>query len=298
MVAVLIKTLRRERAFLNCVRSVREHIGVSYRFYIADDGPASDDKVQLYRELMADGHVVLRFEPGTGASRARNALLTHLGTERFVLRLDDDFELTGASDVRGMIRLLDAVPEIGAVGDLERQVGTGKGVFSGDISPGQGMLELKRGRLVKRLIPLSAFEYHTSAGVRFAYCEFSRNCLLLRREVFRDVHWEEQLPFAGEHTDFLLQLKRAGWRVAFLPESIHLHREDLAALDADRRQYRRNKNAWADVMPVYRRKWGVERIDVKRPLRFLLKAGMVRIVAPISALRPRASTASMRRRAS
>lgn len=281
VVAVLIKTLRRERAFLNCIHSVREHIRVPYRFYIADDGPVSRVKEQVYAELQAEGHVLLRFPPQTGASHSRNALLDQLGAERYVLRLDDDFELTSATDVPGMIRLVEQQPEIGAVADLERQVGSGKGVFSGDISPAQGLLEIRDGTLVKRLIPLREFEYRESCGLRFAYCEFSRNFLLVRREVFRDIRWEEDLPFAGEHADFLLQLKTAGWKVAFLPNSIHLHREDLSRLDADRARYRRQKSGWETIMPVYRRKWGVNLITVKRPARYFIKAALVRALAPV-----------------
>lgn len=281
MVAILIKTLRRERAFLNCIRSVREHIRVPHRFYIADDGPASSIKEQLYTELQNDGHRVLRFPTRTGASQSRNALLAILGAEKYVLRLDDDFELTPATDVPGMIQLVERQPEIGAVADLERQIGSGKGVFSGEISPAQGLLEIRDGTLVKRLIPLSEFEYRESGGLRYAYCEFSRNFLLVRREVFRNICWEEELPFAGEHADFLLQLKTAGWKLAFLPGSIHLHREDLSRLDVDRIHYRREKTGWETIMPVYRRKWGVHVIRIKRPARYFVKAAIVRAVAPI-----------------
>lgn len=280
-VAVLIKTLEREEALLNCLRSVRERLdeqGLDHRIYLADDGPVSETKCELYDRLRSRGHLVRTYGSRVGASRARNELADRLENEPFVLRMDDDFELADETDVAAMRAILQRVPDLGLIGDLERQVGDGKGVFSGQISDGQGFFERRGDVLVRRLLPPEAFEYERAGPHRFARCDFTRNLLLLRREVFREVRWEERLPFAGEHEDFMLQLDAAGWDVAFTPDSIHLHRDDLARrgrlVRSGEPSRRREKRA---AMEVYREKWGVDRKTVRRTLSATLRAAAVRV---------------------
>ena len=274
-VAVLIKTYGRETAFLNCVRSVREHLRLPFRLYVADDGYVAERKGRLYSELESEGHVVLRLTEPIGASQARNLLLNTLRDEAFVLRMDDDFELTAETDVPAMAALLDHVPELGAVAGLERQRGLGKGLFSGMISAAQGYFAVRDRTLVKMFVPLSEFEYREVAGVRYALADFTRNFLLVRRAVFETIRWDERLPFAGEHADFLLQLRASGWKVGFTPQSVHLHREDLPPQD-DPVAYRTQKRTWPGYGEVFATKWGVERVELKRPLSHVIRAGLVR----------------------
>lgn len=276
-IAVLIKTFLREEALLNCVASVRRHFGEGgYRIYVADDGAVGPGKHAEYERLRGEGHVVLELPEGTGASASRNALLARLGDERFVLRMDDDYELTAETDLGGMRRILEAEPWLGAVADLERQIGHGKGAFSGQISDGQGLLLRRDGTLVKKLVPLHRFEYRTVHGVRFAECGFSRNMLLIRREVFDEIRWEEALPFAGEHADFLLQLQQSRWGLAFTPDSIHLHRDDLGA--SANPAYNEVKRRQEQMWRVYRAKWNVTRITVQYPLRGMLRRAALRLI--------------------
>lgn len=279
-IAVLIKTLGREDALLHCLRSVRDRLadqGIAFRIYLADDGSVTDRKRREYGRLRDEGHVVLEFDRPVGASRARNELLDRTEAEPWILRMDDDFELTGETDLAAMRSVLEQVPELGAVADLERQVGHGKGVFSGQISDAQGFFERHGDLLVRRMLPPGAFEYERAGPLRYARCDFTRNLLLLRREVFETVRWEERLPFAGEHEDFLLQLHEAGWELAFTPDSIHRHREDLAARGwTDRESERVRKRA--DAMEVYRDKWGIADKTVRRTWTRTLRAGLVWVV--------------------
>ena len=279
-IAVLIKTLDREEALVTCLRSVRERLreqGIDHRIYLADDGPVPPGKRSLYDDLRERGHAVLELEERVGASAARNRLLGRLEDEPLVLRMDDDFELTDETDIAAMQAVLEDVPELGAVGDLERQVGDGKGVFSGQISDGQGFFERRDGTLVRRLLPPDDFEWERAGGHRYARCDFTRNLLLIRRAVFDDVRWEERLPFAGEHEDFMLQLAAADWGVAFTPDSVHSHRDDLARRGRSTRSgepaRRRAKRA---AMEVYREKWGIERKTVRRTPARTLRAAVVR----------------------
>lgn len=278
-IAVLVKTRDRDEALFNCLRSVRIRLreqGFDHRIYLADDGPVSEVKAAAYERLREEGHVVLRFERDVGVGLARNVLADQLEDEPWVLRTDDDFQLTGETDVAAMRRILREVPELGLVADLERQVGDGKGVFSGQISDAQGFFERRGGTLVSRLLPPDAFTYRRAGGHRYALCDFTRNLLLIRRELLEEVRWEERLPFAGEHEDFLLQTAEAGWKIGFTPDSVHRHRGDLGARGwslprAERRRMRE------EALEVFREKWGVRRRTTRRGWKGTLRAGLVRL---------------------
>jgi GT2 family glycosyltransferase len=267
-VAVFIKTMFRDQLLAQSLVSIRRYLPVPYRIYLADDGYVSPEKARCYERLRDGGHIVLELPERTGASAARNRLLGMLGDEPFVLRLDDDFELSSETNLLAVKRILERCVDLGAVAGLERQMGGGKGVPAGFISGSQGYM-YRRGRaLVKELVPLDRFVYEEVDGVPFARCGYTRNMLLIRRAVFEEVRWEERLPFFGEHEDFLLQLEQAGWGLAFTPVSVHLHNGEVTR----DRGYARLKQRWPDHHAVYRTKWGVDRIVLKRPLRQRIRA--------------------------
>lgn len=290
-IAVLVKTREREEALYNCLCSVRDRLGeqgLAHRIYLADDGPVSEAKRAAYGRLRDEGHVVRLFDEPVGVSRARNVLADQLADEPWVLKMDDDFQLTGESDVAAMRRILREVPELGLVSDLERQVGDGHGVFSGQISDGQGWLERRGSTLVKRLAAPGAFTWERVGPYRFARCDYTRNLQLLRRELLEDVRWDDRLVFAGEHADFLLQVQASPWEAAFTPDSVHLHREDLGgslggSLPAGLRVGRRETGEGA-AAAVLREKWGVERMKVRRPWLGTLRAALVKGKEIVSAL--------------
>lgn len=276
--AVLIKTCFRDEALYQGVASIRQHCkGIDYRLYIADDGPTNPEKQSYYDRLRDEGHCVLELPFNTGASRCRNLLLEHLAEEKYVLRLDDDFHFCAETNLHAMKAILENDVSIGAVADLERQIGLGKGTFSGEISPWQGYLEIKGDVLTKRFVPLSRFRFERAGGVEYARCDFSRNMLLLRRQVFDDVHWDDDLKFAGEHLDFLLQLKYSKWHLAFTTSSIHLHREDIPFGDGYEAYHALRRQNSAHTEAIMMRKWGIRRVVIRRPLGQLIKQCIIRV---------------------
>lgn len=259
--AIFIKTLLRERTLVKCVQSIERYAGVDYRLYIADDGPISAVKRALYDRLSSEGHVVVELPEPTGASGSRNLLLERLGDERAVLRMDDDFCLAQETSLTAMMDVLSHDSRVGAVADLERQIGDGKGVKSGEVRDHQGFIDLSFRRARLRRVPMHTFSYQvTNNGTRYAFCEYTRNMLMIRRKVFDTVRWEPRLQFTGEHLDFLLQIKLSPWSVAFTPDSTHWHREDLfePAYEAYAKELKKLTSASRDEAErVYLEKWGV-----------------------------------------
>lgn len=227
-VAILIKTYNRPGRLLKAISSIREFCLEPYRLYIADDGEISADVNRLYDELRSEGHYIKIYPERVNVTTARNHLVSMLGPEEFVLRLDDDFNFTPETDLGAMVTVMKNRPEISAMSDLERQLGNGKGVLSGEISSKQGHTFLKDDVLHKMCVSHQCWNYLKVCDVRFAYANFTRNFLLIRRMVFDRVKWRDDIEVHGEHAAFMLDLQAAGWALAFTPDSIHVHNESAA----------------------------------------------------------------------
>ncbi|MBU9713321.1 glycosyltransferase [Evansella tamaricis] len=265
-IAVLIKTHEREKAFFTCIRSVQRHFSnhlIPFRFYIGDDSKViSRKKERLYKRLLNKGHFIQRYSKTIAVTAARNSLLDQLQGESYILRIDDDFELTKETNVPKMMKIIEYDNNIGAVTGLERQIGDGKGIVSGELNEWIGFLNVKSGVLQKKIVPVQNFNFlKTDDGINYAKCDLTRNFILLRREVFQDIKWEEKLTFQGEHVDFLLQLKYSKWDVVFTTETIHSHREDFKFKnDQTYRKKKKEKKKTKMFREVFQEKWGIRKI--------------------------------------
>jgi len=268
-IAIMIKTFFKEKTLFNTVKAIENYLdGISYRLYIADDSYLTEEKIRFYESLRRKDHCIAELPFNTGATRSRNYLLELLRDEEYVLRMDDDFEISSETNIPAMIAILTSESEIGAIADLERQFGANKGVRNRQISSWQGLITIRNKTLVKKMIPLKRFEYYGSSGRKFAYADFTRNMLLIKRELFDTIKWEEKLMFAGEHLDFLLQIKNSKWKLVFTTASTHNHREDIEESFSNERytQTRNSNNASSIKAQVFKEKWGIERMRISRPI--------------------------------
>ena len=235
---------------------------LDYRIYVVDDGVDDGDRNRLYADLEKAGHSVIRLPFDMGASAARNAALLHVD-EPYVLRMDDDFVFTPDTSVDRMLALLKARPQIGAVADLEIQRHRGRGVRSGQVSAGQGRLDQIGGTLWKIPFALERVEWQETAGVRFSMCDYCRNFLLIRRELFDDVRWDDRLKIRGEHIDFMLQIRRnTDWGLAFTPDSVHEHAGPSAPEQPQ--EYFKFRYRNGGFQEILQDKWGFKRIRTDR----------------------------------
>ena len=260
MIAILIKTYRRPSQLEMCISSIIKFSDVSYRLYIIDDSPSELRPLDLYRSLESAGHCIVLPEKQVSVTYARNYLVDQLKDEAFVLRLDDDFLFNDETCISRMIDVLLSNNAIGAVSSIERQLGDGKGVRDGDLSDKQGVF-VREGRVLHKLcMPVDAVSWMTTeSGARYSLFDFTRNCLLIKREVFEKVRWREELFIQGEHSAFMLDLKRAGYFPAQTPDSIHCHDERLTK-DASYLDARRSQDGLAAMQSFYAREYGIDEI--------------------------------------
>jgi glycosyltransferase involved in cell wall biosynthesis len=266
--AILIKTLGRERCLFNTLDSIEAFCDVPYRLYIADDGPVSDEKAIRYDQLRRDGHLVIRLDRPTAVTTARNMLARLVEDEKALLRIDDDFEFFDRTNIRAMWTVLESDPTIGVVADVEVQCGDGKGVRDGELCHGQGFIEIRDKVLYKRQVPVSSWPWLQAHGVRYALADYTRNFLLIRRQCAESCPWDERNFILSEHLDFMMSIVANGWKLAFTPDSVHKHRDDLARpLEDEHYQALRQR---ACVTPlgtdVFLEKWDLKKFETVRPV--------------------------------
>lgn len=207
----------------------------SFRIYVFDEAPVAEDREILYDWLRNKGHYVHIGRPHTPVGVARNFLVECLDDEEQVLRLDDDFEVGGEFELDSLATVLWSERDIGFCSDLERQIGAGKSVVSGALRPAGGDISIRK-RTLRKIFHRPGATCQVASGVRFRRADFTRNLLLIKREVLEVVKWSESLEFVGEHLEFMMSCKESGFSGAYTLDSIHLHRDDLAQLRTEVRK--------------------------------------------------------------
>jgi len=268
-IAILIKTFGREQCFFNTLDSIEAFCDVPYRLYIADDGQVSPEKAARYDRLSRNGHLIMKLDCPTAVTTARNMLARSIDDEQALLRIDDDFEFFEKTNIKAMLTVLDADPAIGVVADIEIQCGDGKGVQDGELCHSQGFIEIHDNILYKIQIPVPDWQWLRAQGVRYAYADHTRNFLLIRRECAVSCPWDERTFILREHMDFMLSIATAGWKLAFTPDSIHKHRDDLARPleDAQYQGLRQTACGAPSGTDVFLEKWGLKKVETIRPPR-------------------------------
>lgn len=272
-IAVFIKTCHGRTSLVWVLKSIEYSLkDVDFRLYISDEEPLNEWKRDLYEELYKQGHHIEIHNSGISCGKARNNLLKKLEDEEFILRLDDDFELGGEFNFSALYKVVNSSDEIGFCSDFEMQVGNNKSVFSGSIRPAGGEFVVSQPKLIKKYH--SPFKrYKNESDIRYSLADHTRNLLLIKREVVERVRWNEKLLFRGEHEEFMLSVKEAGYRGAYTPDSIHYHRDDLT-------NFRTGSNnsierpGMKQLREVFKEKWGCNKIVTKYPISWYVIEGV------------------------
>jgi glycosyltransferase involved in cell wall biosynthesis len=223
-IAIIIKTINRKGSLFATINSIYDFSDLPFRLYIADDGRIDKEQAEFYSLLQEEGHVVRTYNQPIAVTKALNELVQSTTTEQFILRIDDDFRFCKDTRVSVLRHILEDVPAIGAISGIERLVRKAQNIEM--IESKQGFFIHADHILFELLMDVHKFPYtHRKCG-RFAIVHYARNFLLIRRNVFDSVSWNEDLLFKGEHVDFSLRLAKAGWLLAFTPDCIHEHHDD------------------------------------------------------------------------
>ncbi len=249
-----------------CISSIRQ-MWPGAHIVVADD---SRKQLQLtgYDELIRLPHDV-------GCSAGRNAIIQATDHE-YLVQVDDDYIFTEDVDIGRMIQLLQDHDELVLAGCKCRHIRSaqrkGWTKYYADVR-----LE---GRKLTADRP-TRWEQEPD-GLKWARVDTISNFWVAKRRLFDHVLWDERLVIGGEHADFFQRIQacngdeemlRRIWepccdpaplkvasnpgmmQVAFIPSMWIDHRKKRPA------QYQKFRARDRTYEQVYRRMWGISRVD-------------------------------------
>lgn len=210
--SILIKTLLRDGYLFDCVADLRAHFP-ECKLVVMDDGYPAPVKDNLYSQLMRGGHTV-KYLPFDSGFSYKSDFASVLYTTPYVLIGSDDFNFAAPGVREGVEKLVNVL-----------EWNPSLGVASGRVNnvPYEGWLEeYAPGKVRERRISY-ADEQRTGTGVAYHHCDLTVNFSVLRTAMLgiglNQVIWgnHDIKIGGGEHAAFFLAVKRAGWRVAYVP---------------------------------------------------------------------------------
>jgi hypothetical protein len=205
----LIKTIDRYDQLRELLFSITKYYK-NANIFIADDSQNINDSFyqNTFEKLKNIGLIyeprVFKFSYDKGLSYGRNYLVKKTNNS-FVLLLDDDFVFTKYTKIENFLEIIQQNDRIGMVGGMVKDIKNQEIHFEFN-------WDFKNNILYKIDDGNNWFIVN---GIRYKFTESVLNFALLRREVFSEVLWDENIKICGEHEDFLLRLKKTNWEIAY-----------------------------------------------------------------------------------
>jgi hypothetical protein len=236
-VAVGIKTFLRDEHLYNAIRGVLCNMPCA-QLLIADDGRMTEVKQATYENLKRMNHrvAILPFDSGFGY---KSNTIARMNIRPYLLIGSDDFDFTkeAAEGIAKLQEVLDYNPEISIV--------------SGRVNnrPYEFFLEEKDG-------VVHEYPVHTLGMIPWFYeVDLTVNFSLIRQTIFSEIHWDSDVKIGGgEHGAFFIDVKRAGYKVAFVP-GVNIYEQNLRS-SQEYRQFR--ARARSPERPCFERR-GIKR---------------------------------------
>ena len=225
-IAVGVKTFLRDEHMYAAVRNILVNMPCA-QILIADDGRIDSYKFSFYENLKKSGHqvIVLPFDSGFGK---KSNILATLNIRPYLLIGSDDFNFTSEA-AEGILKLqevLDFNPEFSVASGRVRN------------RPYEFLLEEEDGVVTEHSLDADM----NGRGMWFMECDLTVNYSLIRQEVFKKVRWDDDVKIGGgEHGSWFLDVKRAGFKVAFVP-GVNINEQSLRS-STEYRQFRARANS-------------------------------------------------------
>lgn len=264
-----------------CLRSLYES-DLHYRFdVVVVDNGSTDGSQAMLREKFPRVHL-LQNHDNVGLGKASNQGI-EATRGRYVLLLNND-TLVNARSLDALVEFMEAHGDAGGVGGrLLNADGSFQAGYADFSSLWQEFL------IATRLGDLfwAGYPSHAHDGRVKSVDWISSACLLLRREALDQVGLlDEEYFIYGDETDLQYRLKRAGWKVYYLPHVTTIHYGGRSM-----NRWRRRKMVYRGKMLFYQKNYGPFRTMALRALLGGISFGKLPVWAIAAAspgLRPRA----------
>jgi len=228
-IAIGIKTFLRDDKLFNTVAAIRRNLPGA-RMLIADDGDMTPEKYELYRDLIYENHRVIRLPFDSGFGAKSNAIIGVLSRDYLLVSCDDfDHNPSGVREgIEKLIEVLDRNPDV----DIASGSLTNRGRYEFDL--------IDEGDTIRE-IPVDV-GLNDAVVPWYVQCDVTVNYSLIRQELFTKVQFDnEERIGEGGHGTFFLDVKRAGFKVVFVPG---VEISEQTSRDSERyRQFRRRASS-------------------------------------------------------
>ena len=210
-ISIGIKTFLRDDKLYNTINAIG-HTLPDVRLIIADCGDHTEEKEGVYTDLRREGHTIIHLPFDAGFGAMSNAIADAVQTP-YLLVGSDDFNFHPPyvrMGVEDMKTVLDYT-------ELSIVSGRVRGPYEFTLEDqGDTIIEHKIENFASRLCRLS---YQLAKRpLYFLHCDLTVNYSLIRGTVFQKVRWDNDVKIGGgEHGAWFLDVKRAGFTVAYVP---------------------------------------------------------------------------------
>jgi GT2 family glycosyltransferase len=217
-VATVIVNWNTRELLRRCLETLIEGTRAAQSIWVVDNA-SGDGSAEMVREVFP-GVRLLASERNLGFAAANNLALRRVPPSRYVLLLNPDTEVP-AGAVDALVAYLDGHPEVGAAGvqllnpdgSLQRSYGHFYSFFA----------SFSRNLLVSRLLRRQPGTVAGGAAAEARPVDWLVGaCLMLRSEALAQVGLlDDRFFMYGEEADLQWRLRKAGWRIALLP-NVHI----------------------------------------------------------------------------
>lgn len=240
------------------------------------DNGSSDETVDKTREIFPWVHIIQNSTNRGFAAGSNQGIRASTG--RYVLLLNCDTVVNGGA-IDAMVQFLDLHPDAGAVGgtllNLDRTFQSGWSTFSNLWQ--EFLIALHVGAVVRPGYP----SHRTSSEV-VAVDWLTAACLMVRREAVNQVgYFDEDYFMYSEEVDLQFRLRRAGWKVYYLPQVNTIHHGG-----GDQDRWSRRRMVYRGKILFYKKNYGLVRELALRSLLAGVSIAKLAIWSAIGLLRP------------
>jgi hypothetical protein len=218
-ITIGIKTFLRDEKLFRCIEGIRRNLPKA-QIIVADCGDTTREKNDVYADLERDGHKVIWMPFDAGFGAMSNAIVDSAVERPYLLIGSDDFDFTpsAAAGIELLQEVLDTYPHLDVASGRVRNM------------PYEFYLYEDEGLVREHPV----LHERSILGLPFIECDLTVNYCLVRKEVFwkskysdlvedvieqrTEICWDNDVRIGGgEHGSWFLDLKRAGYKVGWVP---------------------------------------------------------------------------------
>ncbi len=256
--AVFITTFLRDDALFNCVKSIRKFYP-DIAIFVVDTGHESKTKNDFCLDYKC---TLIKIAFDSGVCRAKNEGLESIpDSYKYVFVCEDDIIFTEETRLEVLRDILEKRTKVGIVGGSLRRVKK----YETKDQEYEANLRMENDTIY--LEKVEKPQWRKLGDARYFCCDIISNVFMMRREIWKQIKWDEQYGTTPEHTDYFLSLKRnTDWKIAFTDSvNIEHHMQEYKNHDYSMRRtrtdgYKSLADKWAIkyYWNTWHKNWGID----------------------------------------